>query len=39
MIPHLNIDDLMLRKDVVDAVKEGKFHVYPVKTIDQGLRF
>jgi ATP-dependent Lon protease len=37
MIPHLNIDDLMLRKDVVDSVKEGKFHVYPVKTIDQGI--
>jgi ATP-dependent Lon protease len=37
MIPHLNIDDLMLRKDVVEAVKEGKFHIYPVKTIDQGI--
>jgi len=37
MIPHLNIDDLMLRKDVVGAVKDGKFHIYPVKTIDQGI--
>jgi lon-related putative ATP-dependent protease len=37
MIPYLNIDDLMLRKDVVEAVKEGKFHIYPVKTIDQGI--
>jgi lon-related putative ATP-dependent protease len=37
MIPHLNIDDLMLRKDVVEAVKEQKFHIYPVKTIDQGI--
>jgi ATP-dependent Lon protease len=37
MIPHLNIDDLMLRKDVVQAVQEGKFYVYPVKTIDQGI--
>jgi lon-related putative ATP-dependent protease len=37
MIPHLNIDDLMLRKDVVEAVQEGKFHVYPVKSIDQGI--
>jgi predicted ATP-dependent protease len=37
MIPHLNIEDLMLRKDVVQAVQEGKFHVYPVKTIDQGI--
>jgi ATP-dependent Lon protease len=37
MIPHLNIDDLMLRKDVVEAVREGKFHIYPVRTIDQGI--
>jgi ATP-dependent Lon protease len=37
MIPHLNIDDLMLRKEVVEAVREGKFHAYPVKTIDQGI--
>jgi ATP-dependent Lon protease len=37
MIPHLNVDDLMLRKDVVQAVKEGKFHIYPVKAIDQGV--
>jgi len=37
MVPHLNVDDLMLRKDVVEAVKEGKFHIYPVKTVDQGI--
>ena len=37
MIPHLNIDDLMLRKDVVETVKAGKFRIYPVKTIDQGI--
>jgi len=37
MIPHQNVGDLMLRKDVVAAVKEGKFHVYPVETIDQGV--
>jgi predicted ATP-dependent protease len=27
----------MLRKDVVEAVAAGKFSVYPVETIDQGL--
>ncbi len=37
MIPHLNIGDLMLRKDVVETVKEGKFRIYSVKTIDQGI--
>jgi ATP-dependent Lon protease len=37
MVPHQNVDDLMLRKDVVKAVEEGKFRLYPVKTIDQGI--
>ena len=37
MIPHLNLGDLMLRKDVVESVKAGEFHIYPVKTIDQGI--
>jgi ATP-dependent Lon protease len=37
MIPYLNMGDLMLRKDVIAAVEEGKFHIYPVKTIDQGI--
>jgi ATP-dependent Lon protease len=37
MIPHLNVGDLMLRKDVIQTVKEGKFHIYPVKTIEQGI--
>jgi ATP-dependent Lon protease len=37
MIPDLNIPDLMLRKDIVKVIKEEKFHLYPVKTIDQGI--
>jgi ATP-dependent Lon protease len=37
MIPHLNIGDLMLRKDVIQTVKEGKFHIYSIKTIEQGV--
>jgi ATP-dependent Lon protease len=37
MIPDLNISDLMLRKDIVKSIKEGKFHLYPIKTIDQGI--
>jgi ATP-dependent Lon protease len=37
MIPHANVKDLMLRKDVVEAVEKGKFHVYAVKTIDEGI--
>lgn len=37
LIPESNVKDLMLRKDVVEAVKKGQFHIYPVKTIDQGI--
>jgi len=37
MIPESNVKDLMLRKDVVESVKKGQFHVYPVKTIDEGI--
>lgn len=37
IIPESNVKDLMLRKDVVEAVEKGRFHVYPVKTIDQGI--
>jgi predicted ATP-dependent protease len=37
MIPHQNVEDLMLRKDVVEAVAKNEFHIYPVSTIDQGI--
>ncbi len=37
MIPEANVKDLMLRKDVVEAVKKGTFHIYAVRTIDEGI--
>jgi len=37
MVPHQNLRNLMLRADVVAAIKEGKFHIYLVRTIDEGL--
>jgi lon-related putative ATP-dependent protease len=37
LIPSLNEGDLMLRKDVVEAVRAGRFHIYPVRTVDVGL--
>ncbi|HDH98609.1 MAG TPA: ATP-binding protein [Deltaproteobacteria bacterium] len=37
IIPESNVKDLMLRKDVLRAVKEGKFHIYAVRTIDEGI--
>ncbi len=37
IIPHQNIQNLMLRNDLIESVKQGKFHIYPVKTIDEGI--
>jgi len=37
LIPSKNVKDLMLKKEVVQAVEDGLFHVYPVKTIEQGI--
>jgi ATP-dependent Lon protease len=37
MIPHQNAADLMLKEEVVEAAKKGKFRVYPIKTIDEGI--
>lgn len=37
MIPHQNVANLMLIEEIVEAAKAGLFHVYPVKTIDQGI--
>jgi lon-related putative ATP-dependent protease len=37
LIPATNVKHLMLHARVVDAVSEGRFHIYPVETIDQGL--
>jgi lon-related putative ATP-dependent protease len=37
LIPQSNVKNLMLRSEVVEAVKAGKFRVIPVETIDQGL--
>jgi len=37
LIPKANVKHLMLRQDVIDAVEEGKFHIYPVEHIDEGI--
>ncbi len=37
LIPESNVQNLMLKEEVVAAVREGKFHIYSVKTIDQGI--
>lgn len=37
MIPEANTQHLMLRDDVVAACRDGKFAIYPVRTIDEGI--
>ncbi|MGB2598932.1 MAG: ATP-binding protein [Candidatus Omnitrophota bacterium] len=37
MIPQSNVRHLMLKDEVIEAVKKGKFHVWPVSTIDEGI--
>jgi predicted ATP-dependent protease len=36
-IPQSNVKNLMLREDIVQAVRDGRFHVFPISTIDQGI--
>ncbi|HEX4543639.1 MAG TPA: AAA family ATPase [Candidatus Acidoferrum sp.] len=37
MMPESNVEDLMLREDVMDAVAAGKFHIWPVAKVEQGI--
>jgi ATP-dependent Lon protease len=38
IIPAQNIRDLMLRDDVVQAVKRKEFHIFPIEKIEDGVR-
>jgi lon-related putative ATP-dependent protease len=37
IIPSRNVKNLMLKKEVIDAVREGKFAIYPIGHVDEGL--
>ena len=37
IIPRKNVNHLMLKKDVVDAVREGKFSIFPIDRVEEGL--
>lgn len=37
LIPYQNVKNLMLREEVVEEVRRGQFHIYAVKTIDEGM--
>jgi len=37
LIPESNVQNLMLKEEVVEAVREGKFHIWSVKAVDEGI--
>jgi predicted ATP-dependent protease len=37
IIPRANLRNLMLRDEVIEAVRAGKFHIYGVNTIEEGI--
>jgi len=37
VIPHQNVKNLMLKQEIVEAVKNKKFYIYTIKTIDDGI--
>ena len=37
MIPESNVQNLMLKEEIVEAVKSGKFHIFAVGSIDEGI--
>ena len=37
IIPAQNVDDLMLKEEIVAAVQENKFHIYSVRTVEEGV--
>ncbi len=37
IIPKSNMQNLMLKDEVIQAVRTGKFHIYAVETIDEGI--
>ncbi len=37
IIPASNVENLMLKEEVVEAVRRGKFHVYAIGTVNEGI--
>jgi len=37
IIPKQNISDLVLDDEIIEAVKCGKFHIYPITHVDEGI--
>jgi lon-related putative ATP-dependent protease len=37
LIPRANVKNLMLKKEVIDAVEKGQFHIYQVSNVEEGI--
>jgi predicted ATP-dependent protease len=37
IIPQKNIQNLMLKQEVIDGVKAGQFHIWPIATVEEGI--
>ena len=37
MLPRTNVENIVLRADVAQAIRDGKFHIYAVDTIEEGI--
>jgi len=37
LIPRKNLENLMLKEDIVEAVKQNNFHIYAAQTVDEGI--
>ena len=37
IIPQSNVKNLMLKPKVIEAVRQSKFHIYPISTINEGM--
>jgi lon-related putative ATP-dependent protease len=38
IIPQLNVKNLMLKKEVINAAREGRFHIYAVRTVNEAVK-
>ncbi len=38
IIPAKNVQNLMVKQEVIDRVKEGRFHIWPISTVEEGIQ-
>jgi len=37
IIPKKNVKNIMLKEEVIESVKEGRFHIWPISTVEEGI--